>query len=509
MPPEYDGMTTIEVHPLNRATLQIKCEDAGVIQELVEFFSFLAPGYQFMPAYRNRMWDGKIRIFNGRNNTLPSGLLYHLQKFADSRKYRLNLSAGIMVPRQIGSGEFQAFPAFYNNKSIEIRDYQRDGICRAITDHQALLVSPTGSGKSLIIYQILRWFLNAEVSFSRINQLGKAIVIVPTTALVEQMYKDFCEYSSQDSTFDGPRLIHRIYSGKEKQTTARIVITTWQSAINMGADWFRQFGAVFGDEAHLFKAQSLTKIMGWLVNAWLRIGTTGTLDGTQVHKLVLEGCFGPTMQVTTTKDLIASDTLAQLKIFALALKYPEQTKKNLKKMTYAEELDFITAYEPRNRFIANLALDLKGNTLVLYQYVEKHGKPLHALIEKKASNKRKVFYVSGSVGADDREFIRTTIEKETDGIIVASMGTFSTGTNIRNLHNIIFASPTKSQIRILQSIGRGLRKSDDGRPTTIYDLTDNLSKGKNKNYTLTHGIERIKIYTKEKFEYQVLEVPIG
>ena len=154
------------------------------------------------------------------------------------------------------------------------------------------------------------------------------------------------------------------------------------------------------------------------------------------------------------------------------------------------------------------SIDLKGNTLILFQFVDKHGKPLHAMIRDKAHKDRKVFYVSGDTDTSDREQIRKIVENETDAIIVASLGTFSTGINIRNLHNIIFASPSKSQIRVLQSIGRGLRKSDNNTVTTLYDIADDLHWKKNMNYTLNHSAERIKIYNREQFKYTIHKIDI-
>jgi superfamily II DNA or RNA helicase len=130
------------------------------------------------------------------------------------------------------------------------------------------------------------------------------------------------------------------------------------------------------------------------------------------------------------------------------------------------------------------------------------------MISDRAHRRRKIFFVSGSTDVDTREQIRSITENEKNAIIVASLGTFSTGINIRNLHNIIFASPSKSQIRVLQSIGRGLRKSEDGRDTILFDIADDLHWKKNKNYTLNHAAERIKIYTKEKFNYKIYEVNI-
>ena len=322
------------------------------------------------------------------------------------------------------------------------------------------------------------------------------------------MYSDFAEYSKEDNTFDIEELGHKIYGGADRTTDKRIIISTWQSQHKLSANMFKDYGMVIGDEAHQFKAKSLTSIMEKCVNAQYKIGTTGTLDGTQTHQLVLEGLFGPVHKVTTTKALMDRDELAKLDIQMLLLKYKEDFCKHISKAKYQEELDFIVGYTPRNNFISNLALDQKGNTLILFNYVEKHGKPLHDMLKDKIEKGRKLFYVSGETAVDDREQIRAITEKENNAVIVASLGTFSTGVNIKRLHNLIFASPSKSQIRVLQSIGRGLRVSGDSINTTVYDIADDLHYKSKKNYTLNHAGERIKIYSKEKFKYKIYEINI-
>jgi superfamily II DNA or RNA helicase len=321
------------------------------------------------------------------------------------------------------------------------------------------------------------------------------------------MYSDFADYSQFDE-WEVTENCHKIYAGKEKYNVKpRVIITTWQSIYKESSGWFQPFGMVVGDEAHAFKAKSLTSILEKCTECRYRMGTTGTLDGTQTHQLVLEGLFGPVHKVTTTKKLMDNNDLAQLDINVLLLKYADEHCKV--KRDYQQEMDFIVQYEPRNNFISNLAIDCTGNTLVLFQYVDKHGKPLHNMLrEKLKGTDRDLFYVSGETGVDDRENVRAITETKDDAIIVASMGTFSTGINIKRLHNIIFASPSKSQIRVLQSIGRGLRKSADGIDTKVYDIADDLHWKSKKNYTLVHAAERIKIYAKEKFDYNVYDINI-
>ena len=495
----------IKIKKKNEAFLHITTE-ASIEQELSEHFCFYVPGYKFMPAYKNRMWDGKIRLFDMRKKVLYTGLFEYLKEFAELRNYTIEVEEDAFYgrPDEDLNHDIDAFLSeirlSVNKEGITPRDYQLTALSLLLNKSRSLLLSPTASGKSLIIYLALRYYLEFYDN--------DVLIVVPTTSLVEQMYSDFADYSEFDS-WNAQDECHRIYAGKEKYNfKERVTITTWQSIYKEKHEWFQRYGMVIGDEAHNFKAKSLTAILEKCTEAKFRIGTTGTLDGTQTHQLVLEGLFGPVYKVTTTKELIDRSALANLDIKVLLLKYKDDICKMVAKSKYQEEVDFIVKYEPRNNFIANLATDLKGNTLVLFQFVEKHGKPLHDILKTKIEKDRKLFYVSGETDVDTRESIREITETQENAIIVASMGTFSTGINIRRLHNIIFASPSKSQIRVLQSIGRGLRKTKDGMDTKVFDIADDLHWKSKKNYTLNHAAVRIKIYAKEKFNYEIHEVPL-
>ena len=504
-------MANITILKKNESTALVDC-DAGIAQELSEYFSFFVPGYKYMKLYKRRIWDGKIRLFNAVNRELPAGLYPFVDEFCKRNGYTLltessdygspldkNEQNPEIIYKYIKDLNLQS-----RGNPIDIRDYQFDAVMKALNLNRCVLLSPTGSGKSLIIYCLSQIWLKYISNGFRYPHAGRVLIVVPTTSLVEQMEKDFIDYGYS------PQGIHKIYSGKDKDNiNSSIVISTWQSIYKLPKDWFDQFGMVIGDECHGFKSKSLTDIMNKCTEAKYRIGTTGTLDNAQVHHLVLQGLFGKIHRVTTTKELQDNNTLAKLDINIVILKYDEKARKDFGKKTYHEEIDFIVGHEARNRFVRNLALSSSGNTLVLFQRVDAHGKPLFDLINEKAEKGRKVFYVSGEVETNDREAIRQITEKQKDAIIVASLGTFSTGINIRNLHNIIFASPSKSQIKVLQSIGRGLRQSDDGRSTTLYDITDDIHYKGRKNYALLHGEERVKIYNKEKFNFKIIEVPIG
>ena len=322
------------------------------------------------------------------------------------------------------------------------------------------------------------------------------------------LFRSFIDYSSSNG-FDIETNVHRVYQGRDKHSNKSLVISTWQSLYQLPKEYFEQYDYIIGDEAHLFKAQSLTTIMTSAINTKYRIGLTGTLDGTKTHKLVLEGLFGQVKKVTTTKELIENKQLSDFEIKCLILKYSDELAEEMKDKTYQEEIEFLITNEPRNKFIKNLAVSLGTNTLVLYQMVEKHGKILYDMIcNTEKLGDRKVFFVHGGVDTEDRESIRAIMEKEKDAIVVASFGTFSTGINIRNLHNIIFASPSKSRVRNLQSIGRGLRQSENKTKAVLYDIADDLRYKKHMNFTLRHFVERVKIYTEEKFPFKIYNIGI-
>ena len=460
----------------------------AIKKELSDFFTFTVPGYQFTPAFRNKWWDGKIRLFDMRGGKLYAGLVPYLQNFCNERDYDFKITDDSFLKDKVSD---QYLWQFIETLNIPLtpRDYQINSFAHCVREKRALILSPTASGKSLIIYLLAQWF-------------GlKTLIIVPTTSLVLQMTSDFVEYGAD------PKSIHNIKAGADKNTDCPIVVSTWQSLHKMPKKYFDQFGVVIGDECHLFKAKSLTTIMEKLTQCHYRFGFTGTLDGTDCHKLVLEGLFGAVKQFVTTKKLMDEGQLAELNIKALVLKYSKEDCKLVRAMKYQDEVDWIVRNPKRNEFIKNLAISQEGNTLVLFQFVEKHGKVLYDLIHK-AVESRKVFFVAGSTSAEDREKIRAITEKERDAIIIASLGTFSTGINIRNLHNVVFTSPSKSRIRNLQSIGRGLRKTNTKKSAQLIDISDDLRYNKYINYALKHFQERVKMYNSESFNYKLYNIKL-
>jgi len=483
-------MTDLVISKKNEIFLKVECEP-HIKYELSDQFTFDVPGAKFMPQFRSKHWDGKIRLFNTTNGEIYAGLLDKLISFCENSNYKFSFEENKYygVPGEVNESISLEGVKDYMKSicSHEPRDYQIKGVYDCLRYKRRLVISPTASGKSLMIYAIVRYF---------VERGNKILLVVPTTSLVEQMYKDFIDYG-----WDSEFFCHKVYGGSERVSEKSVTISTWQSIYKLDKNYFKNFDVVIGDEAHQFKSKSLVSIMSKLYDAKYRFGFTGTLDGTQTHKLVLEGLFGPSYKLAKTEELIKKGYLSSLNIKILLLKHDE-----IKLNDYEEEVQYIIGNDKRNKFIKNLSLSLKGNTLVLFNRVITHGEPLYELINKHSSENRKVFFIHGGVDTEERELIRKITEKESDAIIVASYGTFSTGINIKNLHNVIFASPSKSRIRNLQSIGRALRKSNNKSEAVLYDIADDITYKSKRNYTLNHLIERIKVYNEENFNYEVINI---
>jgi len=485
-------MSHLIISKKNEVYLQVQAEP-HVYYELADYFTFEVPGAKFMPQYQKKYWDGKIRLFNTQNGQIYAGLLDKVIQFCRDHEYKYEFIKNQYygLPFEVNKMISKEGVKDYMNAVCKYkpRDYQVEGVYDALRHNRKLLISPTASGKSLMIYSLVRYYVDKNESI---------LIVVPTTSLVEQMYKDFADYGWNVGSY-----CHKIYAGKERETEAQVIITTWQSIYKLPRKYFARFNVVIGDEAHQFKSKSLVSIMTKLADAKYRYGFTGTLDGSQTHKWVLEGLFGPSYKIIKTEELMKKGHVATLDINVLLLKHPPN-----KFETFEDEVQYIITHGRRNNFIKNLAIDLKGNTLILYARVEGHGQPLYELINNNTNENRQVFFVHGGVATEDREKIREITERENNAIIVASYGTFSTGINIKRLHNVIFASPSKSRIRNLQSIGRVLRKGNGKVKATLYDIADDICYKSRKNYTLNHLIERIKVYNEENFNYDIVNIPL-
>ena len=498
-------MIDIIISKVNEVYVKIKAEP-HILQELSSHFTFLVPGYKFTPTYKSGKWDGTIKLFSLRTNQIYLGLLPYIEEFCKENKYAIEYGQDVGIEDEFSLYHAKKFSDSLNVYSdgikIQVNDHQIEALMDAMQRRRALLLSPTSSGKSLIIYMLFRQLLD--------YQNLKGLVIVPSTALVEQLYSDFKDYSSHNG-FNVDNHIHKIYGydGMVKNSDKKLIVSTWQSLFKENKKYFEQFDYVIVDEAHSIKADSITTIMTNCINAKYRIGVTGTLDGMKTNILVIEGLTGSTKKVITTKELIDQGKISKFRIKCLILKHPTNASQYLKDKTYQDEIKYLISCESRNKFIRNLAISLEKNTLILFNEVEKHGEILYNMIkDTERLHNRNVYYIHGGIDTDDREIIRKVLETENNAILVASFGTFSQGSNVKNLHNLILARPTKSNIRTLQSIGRTLRNAVGKDMATLYDISDDLIYNNEMNTTLNHFVTRVQIYTQEQFPFKTYKIAL-
>ncbi len=491
-------MIDIKIHKKNEIYLFLELADRGIGFELQDIFSYYVAGYKHMPKYKAGIWDGKIKLFNIKTNLFPYGLIVDLIRFCTKYGYTYELVGEFkLINLKQDLIDFKdRIKSITKMSIVDEYQFQFDAIEQLVKFNKALLKSPTASGKSNIIYMLLRFFLEVEE--------GDILICVPAVSLVDQLYHDFIDYTNDD--FNTEEICHRIYAGRDKNVNKRVTITTWQSIYNLPAGWFTRFGVFICDEAHQADGTSLTKIINNMPDVKYRFGLTGTLDGTKIHELQMRSLFGPIIDPTSSKKLMDAGVLANLVIECDVLVYSKDEIAHVKKYckTYQDEIEWLVNNDRRNKFIIAKAFNQTNNTLVLFNFIEGHGQKLFDVAKLQAEKYGKqVFFIHGGVKVEEREEIRRIAEQSSNIIIFASYGTFSQGVNVRNLHSVIFAHPFKSKIRNLQSIGRILRKHDSKTEAKLIDIGDDLSIGHRQNIAYLHFIERLKIYNDEQFDYKI------
>ena len=484
--------------------------ETSILYELQDTFTFFADGYKYHPKVKAKIWDGKIRLLkllSKNRGELYAGLLSEVIKFCKNRGYSFELSDDLKLTNIPSTEELEEYTKNINlcskGEEIQLRDYQIKGVVEAIQNKRCLILSPTSSGKSAVIYTISRYLL---------NQNKKGLIIVPNVTLIHQLYNDFIDYSSLNG-WCVDDFVHKIFAGQDKNSSKSLHLSTWQSLMTIKEQsHFEKYDFVIIDEAHGIKGTELTKILEKCSYADYRIGLTGTTDNVKANINTIVGLTGKIIKLTSTKELMDRNEVSNLIIKCLILKYDEEIKKIFakKKIKYQDEIKYLVSNTKRNNFIKNLAFSLNSNTIILTHLVESHGKVLFELLCNSIHKKdRNIYFIHGGIDSKEREEVRQIMETESNAIIVASVQTMGTGVSIKNLHNIIFATNGKSSIRVLQSIGRVLRLHHSKESATVYDIVDDISHKKSKNFTLQHFLERVKYYNAEQFNYSLKNITFG
>lgn len=490
---------TVYITPIDKTWIHIDAE-LDILRDLDTEFQFMVDGAQFNPMVKARIWNGIIHTVFPYKKRAYAGLHDAIVKSLNDSGHNVEstVTSGKNITPEFVDTVFEKLN-MYTKKGgtpLEIRDYQKNGVYEVIKRGRAIVVSPTGSGKSAMIYAISR-MMCAEKKIT--------LIVVPSIGLVSQMKGDFKDYSGENG-WDAENRVQTISGGSSTNVTCPVVVATWQTLRNLPNEWFAKFGALIVDEAHEAAAKSISTITSNCVNASVKAGFTGSLDKTKTNKMMLHALFGPPVQVATTRTLMEKNQLADVDIKVIILNYSKETSRETSRLKYAEEVQYLAEKRARTKFICKLAGSIKGNTLIFFQLV-RHGQEIVAQLAEQYPE-RIIKFIDGSTTAEEREAIRTLTENNDGVIIVASYGTTSRGVNIRRLHNLIFASPTKSYVRVVQSMGRGTRQTEGKDKFTLYDIADKLSMTKTPNFTYEHCLERLKIYSTECHSYEVKEVAI-
>lgn len=499
-------MADLTITKLNDVWMKVQCAEIYMELDLQDEFSFEVPGAKFDPRVKFGKWDGIKRLYNRKTKKMYVGLLYKLLSVCEKKQWSTHIDPDLMPSSDSLDDEdlqqlIELFQPHSDGNPIDPFDYQREAVKYMLGMDRSTVLAATSAGKSLMLYLAVRIYQMLDEC-----QDKTIFIVVPSASLVEQLYSDFEDYS----TFKGSKWsVHnqcQKISGKyTKQIYNQIVITTWQSMVKLPHSIYEDMGAIFVDEVHTASAASLTSILERCTAVPYRHGLTGTLDGCDANELVIQGLLGPKKRIVSSREIIDQGRASDLEIRMTLLQHPDSKKQELaiekanvpSKQRFQKEVDFVNEIDYRRDFIYDLIKMMPGNSLVLFDRVEGYGKELYEAFKDKHDN---TFLIIGDTDSLEREDIRHSMEQHDDAVIFASYGCMQQGVSIKRLHNLFLISSSKSIIRILQSIGRMMRKHNSKDKARIFDIVDDLTFDGRENYMLKHAQERIQMYSNEQFD---------
>lgn len=500
-------MADVYIEKINEVRMRIVCNDEGFHADLNDHFKYLDPSYT--PNSYSK-WDGMYRFYHRSTGLIDIGLLYQVFQFVKDQGHNLTLDPRLKYVLDTTMEEVKDFLVDLNMSirledgsfiAAEARDYQFECIYTAIKYTRCVLQAATSAGKSMVLYALARYYrMRREAIESRL----KTLIIVPSVHLVVQLFDNFVEYSHFNK-FDSESNVHLIHGGADKDTHKPIIISTWQGIQDQPKEWFHQFGDVVVDEAHTAQADKLSYIMNNCVNCDQRFGTTGTLANNDFNGMKVISHFGMFKKVITARELIEQGYATDIKIMMIELQYSMEDRHKVTS-DYSQEIDFIIAHEERNKMILMLAKTLKGNTAIMFARVDAHMKVIYEELCKVKSN---VYMINGEVSPAERKKIQEAVEEGVEITVLATYGTFQQGVSVKKLHNLVLGHPSKSYIRVIQTVGRLMRLHSSKGVGQIYDLVDNLSLKGRPNHALRHSIERHRFYVEERHPVAMKKVQLS
>lgn len=473
----------IKIKKLNHVYGRIYASSPSIILDINRFFTIAVPKFWFSPKYKAGLWNGRIE-FVKKNGKFALGLFHEIYKFIKGCDYKIYISKDFKNDIEIN--DFNEILDMWLKDGWIPRNHQSIGALLALQKRTGILEHATSSGKSLTMAMIIMYSLLKKLN-------NKILVLVPNLSLISQLTNDFIEYGVPPDWIGN-------FTGMQKDTEQPIIISTWQSMYKQ-PDLIKIFDGIIVDETHGLKAEAVNSVAQNATNATLRIGCTGSLPSEKTEIYTMMGMLGSVLHRKTQRELIDDGQASDILIKIFYLSYIQEIKDKLKGLPYEVEKEFIETYKPRNHIISKICkkhIDKDHNMIILVNKLD-HGKDIYNYLQEKNIPKE-IFFVSGEMDPKERERIRSYTNENKGIIIVATSGVFSTGISIKRIHAIIFADGGKSEIRTIQSIGRGLRLHNEKRKFILYDIGDGLK------YSEKHLEERIKIYTKAEFDISTHEI---
>lgn len=488
----------IRITKFNEVYCQLDA-DTYTKNKLVRLFRIEEPGYYFNPKYKAGFWDGRRQLYNG-GNYIYTGLVPMVIKWANKNNIEVQDNSKIIFNPD-DKIEYIKEKVKELKLPFEPRDYQIESVAKCISFNKCAVSSPTSSGKSLIIYMIARLVQQMKTAKS------KMVIIVPSRILVKQMYDDFASYSKNDDSWNVEDNCVRISGDFIKDFSKEIIITTYQSLINVDESFFPKIECLFLDECHgaqsysSDKAKRLHIILNQCTNSRYRFGFTGTFPDEMLFRTTLLKYFVNKFEATDYGELLENNWISNFSINVIKLHHLV----NKNGQQYRDELNFIYEDKRRNEFLKKLLLKNKKNQLVLFKEVKQHANKFYqSLIEDPRFKGKHIILLDGDSKVKERDKVKEYIANENDVILLATYKLLGTGWSVNNLHNIIFAAPLKSKQTILQSIGRGLRLlSNSEKNCQIWDIVDKFLYN---NTLYTQWKERQRAYESVKFNMKIFDI---
>ncbi len=467
---------------------------------------------------RPKSFDTK---FIDRYGRIPIGLWSEVQKLAKHFFFQLEID-GVehLFDKDYDESEFiEWVNTYFEESEKQPRDYQIEGVSRILKYRFCTEEISTSGGKTLMAFLLFRYLLDKGL-------IKRMLYVVPNISLVTQTEEEFYEYEEDC----GKKPIWKsqcVFGGKGKNEDleANIVFGTFQSLSKKDIDYFAKFDAVFIDETHHARCSSIKNVIIKSYNSKYNVGMTGTLppEGS-LDSFTVQSYLGPCVYVVKSADLIASNFATPVKVVGIELDYlNEDVKKklyDLRNVSATEkdgvkllnlEKDIVRENRKRLLYVCDTIAKSTKNSLVLFSDIKNdYGRNIFNYL--KENTDKTVYYIDGGTKAENRDYFKKQMEENEGVIIVASIGVFSEGINVLNLHNIFIVESSKSEYQVRQMLGRGMRLMEGKEVITVIDFSDNFEYGSHKyqkvNYLMRHAKERERIYKDKGFPYKRYKVKL-